>query len=102
MATKMNLRPIVYQTVGTGTTVAQTSPPFSAQTRYLRIAVAGGSSADAMKYLVSQTGVSTCGTAYSVLGNQWLEYVAVSPGQQIVFQPLAAVTSLTFTITEME
>jgi hypothetical protein len=97
---KLGGRPIVYQPQIAGVTAATTSAAFSSQTRYVRIGVTGGAVTDAVKYIVSQTGVSTVATAFATLGSGNVEYVAVSPGQQLVVQPTA--TALTVSVTEIE
>jgi hypothetical protein len=53
-----------------------------------------------VKYVVSATGTSTVGTAFATLGSGNVEYIGVSPGQQLVVQPTAA--ALTVSLTEIE
>ena len=95
-------RQVVYQTATIISATDQLSAAFGAQTRWLRVAIGGFTTAlnSGVRYAIGDGTPSTT-TAYSVLPANWYEYIAVNPGQKIAFKSNNADITPILSITEL-
>src|SRR6266516_1222303 len=95
------LRPIVYQTQVAPTPTADTlSAAFSAQTRYVRIAVGPVTGATAYVMATFGAGTPATGTSSMYIPTLWAEVFAVGPGEKVALKSVG--TTAPISITEFE